>query len=65
MGGQHRWNNVVAACGSCNHHKGGRTLKESGMKLLKAPHEPPATAMYIFGRQLPNFAEWEPFLQGW
>src|SRR5512140_3316650 len=25
MGGRHIWTNVVAACSSCNHHKGGRT----------------------------------------
>lgn len=65
LDGQHRWNNVVAACAVCNHRKGGRTLPEAGMKLLKIPREPPATAMYIFGRHLTNFAEWEPFLQGW
>jgi 5-methylcytosine-specific restriction endonuclease McrA len=65
LGGQHRWTNVVAACGSCNHRKGGRTLTETGMRLLKTPREPPATAMYIFGRRLPDFSEWEPFLQGW
>ena len=65
MGGQHRWNNVVAACGSCNHRKGGHTQKEAGMRLLKIPHEPPATAVYIFGRHLLNFSEWEPFLKGW
>lgn len=65
MGGNHLWNNVVAACSSCNHRKGGRTIDEAGMRLLKAPKEPPASVLYIFGRHLPEFSEWEPFLQGW
>jgi 5-methylcytosine-specific restriction endonuclease McrA len=34
-GGQHVWENVVAACKSCNHRKGGRTLAEARMTLLR------------------------------
>jgi 5-methylcytosine-specific restriction endonuclease McrA len=64
-GGQHTWNNVVAACPSCNHRKGGRTLEESGMHLLRQPKEPPATARYLFGRHLEHSLDWEPFLEGW
>ncbi len=65
LGGPHSWTNVVAACSSCNHHKGGRTVVEAGLHLLKPPKEPPATALYVFGRHLPDFSEWEPFLTGW
>jgi 5-methylcytosine-specific restriction endonuclease McrA len=65
MRGPHTWNNVVAACSSCNHRKGGRTLEEAGMRLLKTPKEPPASVQYIFGRHLPEYSEWEPFLEGW
>lgn len=65
MGGQHVWSNVVAACSACNHRKGGRTLETSGMHLLHHPKEPPASAIYIFGRLLGEYAEWEPFLRGW
>jgi 5-methylcytosine-specific restriction endonuclease McrA len=65
MGGRHIWTNVVAACSSCNHHKGGRTLVEANMHLQRPAREPPASAQYIFGRHLPEYAEWEPFLAGW
>lgn len=39
-GGRTVWENVVAACASCNHRKGGRTPEQAGMKLLRAPHQP-------------------------
>ena len=48
QGGQHTWENVVAACRSCNHKKGGRTLAESKMQLLRAPKRPPATPTYLY-----------------
>lgn len=65
MGGLHQWNNVAAACSTCNHHKGGRTLEEAGMRLHKIPKEPPASAQYVFGRHLKENSEWEPYLSGW
>lgn len=65
LGGQHIWTNVVAACPSCNHRKGGRKLEESRMVLLHKPKEPPANALYIFGRHLTDNGEWEPYISGW
>jgi 5-methylcytosine-specific restriction endonuclease McrA len=65
LGGEHVWDNVVAACPSCNHHKGGRKLDEAHMKLLHMPKEPPPSAYYIFGRHLEKNNEWEQFIQGW
>ncbi|MEN4011153.1 MAG: HNH endonuclease [Bellilinea sp.] len=65
LGGQHTWTNVVTACAQCNHRKGGRTLTEAGMHLMRMPGEPPASAVYIFGRHLSEYAEWKPFLLGW
>jgi 5-methylcytosine-specific restriction endonuclease McrA len=65
MGGKHVWTNVVAACPVCNHRKGGRTLAESGMHLRMLPKEPPINALYIYGRHLNDYSEWEPFLNGW
>lgn len=65
LGGKHIWGNVVTACPRCNHHKGGRTLEESGMHLLHPPTEPPNSARYIFGHHLDENHEWEPFLSGW
>lgn len=47
-GGQHTWDNVVTACKSCNHRKGGRTAAEAHMALLRAPFRPPATPRYLF-----------------
>jgi len=65
LGGQHSWHNLVAACPSCNHRKGGRTLEQVQMHLLRLPAEPPATATYIFGRHLNENSEWIPFIEGW
>lgn len=65
LGGEHIWTNVVAACSVCNHRKGGRTLVESGMRLLRQPKEPPSSAIYIYGRHLKENSEWESFLKGW
>jgi 5-methylcytosine-specific restriction endonuclease McrA len=65
MGGRHIWTNVVAACSGCNHRKGGRRPEEIHMQPLRIPAEPPSSANYIFGRHLPENAEWETFLSGW
>ncbi|MBM4434067.1 MAG: HNH endonuclease [Chloroflexi bacterium] len=47
-GGQHTWENVVTACKACNHRKGGRTVSEAHMQLLRQPFRPPATPSYLF-----------------
>ena len=39
-GGRDTWENCVAACKSCNNHKGCRTPEEAGMKLLAIPFRP-------------------------
>jgi len=65
LGGEHIWTNVVAACPHCNHRKGGRKTDEAHMNLLRPPKEPPANAMYIYGRHLNNNSEWEQFISGW
>lgn len=65
LGGQHTWENVVAACPECNRKKGGKILKESGMELLSTPKAPPSSAHYIFGESSSGYLEWEPFLNGW
>jgi 5-methylcytosine-specific restriction endonuclease McrA len=65
LGGEHTWTNVVAACPSCNHRKGGRQLTEAQMVLLQTPKEPPANAYYIFSRHLDENSEWEQFIRGW
>jgi 5-methylcytosine-specific restriction endonuclease McrA len=65
LGGQHVWNNLVAACPSCNHRKGGRTLEQAQMRLNRLPMEPPSSANYIFARHLPENTDWLPFIEGW
>ncbi len=65
MGGQHAWNNLVTACPLCNHRKGGRTLEQAQMRLLRTPAEPPLSARYIFARHLKENSDWLPFIDGW
>ena len=65
LGGQHEWDNVVAACPACNHRKGGRTLDQAQMRLARLPVEPPSSAVYIFGKHLNENREWVPFIEGW
>jgi 5-methylcytosine-specific restriction endonuclease McrA len=40
-GGDHSWDNVVAACGRCNTAKRDRLLEETGMRLHRRPEAPP------------------------
>jgi 5-methylcytosine-specific restriction endonuclease McrA len=64
-GGAHDWDNLVAACRSCNHRKGGRTPVEAKMRLLTRPATPIASAADLFARYLDRYTEWSPFLTGW
>lgn len=41
-GGKVTWTNIVLACAPCNLQKGNKSLKESGMKLVRMPFEPKA-----------------------
>jgi 5-methylcytosine-specific restriction endonuclease McrA len=65
QGGRHKWSNLVAACPTCNHRKGGRTLDQAHMRLLRKPIEPPSSAAYIFARHLNQNKDWVPFIEGW
>ena len=65
LGGEHCWENVVAACPACNHLKGGRRLEESRLRLPRQPHEPPQSAYYLFSRFLVENKDWEDFIAGW
>src|SRR6185295_18361360 len=47
-GGRHTWENLVAACRTCNHKKAGRSPEEARMLLLNQPARPPASSYYIF-----------------
>jgi 5-methylcytosine-specific restriction endonuclease McrA len=65
LGGSHTWENLVAACPACNHRKGGRTVDQAGMRLLRFPSTPPASARYFFAHHLRNNRDWLPFVEGW
>ena len=65
LGGMHVWENVVAACPSCNHKKGGKTTYQANMRLKNAPRAPDASAEYRFGKFLTANNEWLPFIKGW
>ena len=65
LGGNHSWENLVAACPGCNHRKGGRTPEQVHMHLLRRPTRPPSSARYIFARHLKENDDWLPFMEGW
>ena len=62
-GGTHTWENVVAACRSCNARKGDRTPHEAGMHLVRVPRRPesmPALRITIGLRHAPQ--SWRDYL---
>jgi 5-methylcytosine-specific restriction endonuclease McrA len=65
LGGSHTWENLVAACPNCNHKKGGRTINQANLQLIKKPKTPKASAFYLFSRYLKFHWEWRPFIEGW
>jgi 5-methylcytosine-specific restriction endonuclease McrA len=52
-GGITSWENVVAACSSCNLKKGSKPLHTLGMSLQKAPRRPGAEELRNTGRKFP------------
>ena len=52
-GGITSWENVVAACGTCNLRKGSRSLKQVGYHLRKPPRQPAAGELMNLGRKFP------------
>lgn len=60
-GGGHTWENVVAACGRCNHVKADRTLAELGWRLHRRPASPSGPVWRVLGHRTPDPA-WNPWL---
>ncbi len=58
-GGEHAWENVVAACRRCNSWKENRTLEEAGIHLRRQPFAPTDGFRLLLGRIEP---EWEQYL---
>lgn len=65
LGGPHSWDNLVAACPSCNRLKGGKLPDEISMRPYHPPIEPAPTAVYRFGSHLEDHQEWAEFIEGW
>ena len=60
-GGSHTWDNVVSACGRCNHVKADRGIAELGWRLRRQPVAPTGTACRIIGARRLD-PRWGPFL---
>ena len=63
-GGSHSWDNLDAACGSCNHRKGGRLPEEAGMRHRKRPYEPKCDIYEMYSSYLtdPRNEAWRDYL---
>ena len=63
-GGEHSWGNLVAACGECNHRKGGRLPGEAGMRLKRRPYEPNLDVYTLYSSYLadPRNEAWRDYL---
>ncbi len=64
-GGRHTWENLVTACRACNHRKGGKTLEEARMTLLRPPFQPYVSPYYALYPYLQSHREWQKFVPGW
>jgi 5-methylcytosine-specific restriction endonuclease McrA len=60
-GGAHVWENVVAACGRCNHLKADRAVADLGWRLRTAPRAPSGAAWRILGSRRMD-PRWSPYL---
>lgn len=52
-GGITSWENVVAACSSCNLRKGSKSLRRAGMSLRRPPRRPGSEELRNLGRKFP------------
>ncbi|GAA2440240.1 HNH endonuclease [Streptomyces macrosporus] len=61
-GGQHAWDNVVAACRRCNHVKADRHISELGWPMRHQPAPPTGLAWRIIGTGHRD-PRWLPYLR--
>lgn len=52
-GGVTSWENVVAACASCNLRKASKSLRAAGMRLRCPPRRPEIAELHAMGRRFP------------
>ena len=62
-GGAHTWDNVVSACGRCNHAKADRAVSEMGWRLRRVPAAPSGSAWRVIGARRMD-PRWQPYLGG-
>ena len=62
-GGQHVWENVVAACRRCNHTKSDRHISELGWGIRPSPRAPTGSVWRILGTGRSD-PRWLPYLDG-
>jgi 5-methylcytosine-specific restriction endonuclease McrA len=60
-GGRHVWENVVAACGPCNHRKADKLLAELGWSLDVTPKAPKGRLLIGYAVLDPD-PSWGPYL---
>jgi 5-methylcytosine-specific restriction endonuclease McrA len=60
-GGPHSWDNVVSACGRCNHVKADRGIAELGWRLRRQPVAPTGAAWRVVGSRRVD-PRWRPYL---
>lgn len=61
-GGDHTWENVVAACRPCNTRKGDRTPEEAGLLLRTAPQAPRRVGWLLVTLGGEPHPSWEQYL---
>jgi 5-methylcytosine-specific restriction endonuclease McrA len=62
-GGDHTWENIVAACRPCNTRKGNRTPDEAGMPLRgDVPRAPRRHGWILIGASAPPDPSWDQYL---
>ena len=64
-GGKTHWDNVVAACQSCNLRKAAKTTSQAGFKLKKVPTKPSSEVLLNKGKKFPPsdmHKSWSDFL---
>ncbi|MCW2776642.1 MAG: endonuclease [Frankiales bacterium] len=60
-GGAHSWDNVVSACGRCNHVKADRAVADLGWRMRRQPVAPSGAAWRVVGARRVD-PRWRPFL---
>jgi len=62
-GGDHTWENVVAACRRCNTRKGDHTPAEAGLSLASPPTAPRQHGWLLVGLGAPPHPSWHEYLE--